>query len=144
MFRTPEQTTFENTAEPLPLDIDWMMDPNGEMLFHIEQTLVANTTTATDPDVPMIATTDQTTFAIPPDLGPFDLAWMVDLIESPEQPDVIGSSIDQSSLQLVPYHAPTLSARPESTAIVSSKRAPGTNEDKGPKPKRYCVSENNV
>jgi hypothetical protein len=144
MFRTPEQATFANVDDSNPLDLEWMTDLNVEMLLDIEQTLSADTIdldAGTDSHLPKISTTDQTTFPIPTDLAPIDVAWMVDLLDKAEQSDIIGSSLDQSSLQLVPYHAPTLTELPESTVIVSSKRPPGTNEGEGPKPKRYSLSE---
>ena len=147
MFRTPQQKTFTNADDSTPLDIEWMTDPNVETLLDIDQTLSANSTLdansfditgATDSDVPMISSADEAIFAIPADLGPSDVAWIVDLLESAEQSDMIVPSLE---LQLHPYRSPTPAALPETTTIVVSKRSAGTHAATGPKPKRYSVSE---
>jgi hypothetical protein len=137
MFPTSEETAFANAAHSPPLAIEWMTDSEMEMFLSTEQSVLVNSTdvtsyditAGTDSNVQITPTIGQTTFEIPSDLAPLDVAWMVDLLESAEQPDVIGSILDQSSLQLVPYlHAPL-----ESTANVASKCSAGAH---GGKPKR--------
>jgi hypothetical protein len=150
MFRTPQQKTFTNADDSTPLDIEWMTDPNVETLLDIDQTLSANSTLdansfditgATDSDVPMISSADEAIFAIPADLGPSDVAWIVDLLESAEQSDMIVPSLELS--QLHPYRSTPAQppALPETTTTVVSKRSAGTHAATGPKPKRYSVSE---
>lgn len=147
MFRTLQKATFANAddstpLESTPLEIEWMTDSNVDMLLDIEQTLSANSTMdansvditgATDSDVPMISSADEATFAIPPDLDPMDVAWIVDLLESAEQPDIIVPSLE---LQLHPYRSPTPAALPETTTTVVSTRSAGTHAATGSKPKR--------
>jgi hypothetical protein len=142
MFRTPQQATFANADDSTPLDIEWMTNLNVEMLLDIDQTLSANSTMdansfditgGTDSDIPMISSVDEAPFAIPTDLGPSDVAWIVDLLESAEQPDIIVPILE---LQLHPYCSPTPAALPETTTTVVSKRSAGTHAATGQKPKR--------
>jgi hypothetical protein len=116
-------------------------DLNVEMLLDNGQTLSANRTmdansfditASTDSDVRMISS-DEAIFAIPTDLGPSDVAWIVDLLESPEQPDMIMPSLE---LQLHPYRSLTPAALPEATTTVVSTRSAGTHAATGPNPKR--------